>query len=205
MIGLLKPEKGQVLIDGVDLVPLDEQEMQPIRERFGMVFQSSALFDGIDVFENVAFPLRQRFPHMHEAEVRERVETKLAVFELGNAKTLMSGELSGGMRKRVALARAVVLDPSILLYDEPTTGLDPINSELVAQMIIRTKSELHVTSVVICQDLSSAFEIADQMAFLHEGKIIARGTPAEMKTSQEPEVHRFLALWQELRDAATKE
>jgi phospholipid/cholesterol/gamma-HCH transport system ATP-binding protein len=145
----------------------------------------------------VALPLRERFPRMKEDEIARRVHQKLELFDLRDVDQELPEELSGGMRKRLALARAVVLEPRYMLYDEPTTGLDPITSESVAQSIIRAREALGVTSVVICEDLASVFEIADQIAFLHDGRIAARGSPEQIRASHDPEVQRFVHLWQE--------
>jgi phospholipid/cholesterol/gamma-HCH transport system ATP-binding protein len=201
IIGLTKPDRGQVLIHGTDITHLDDRALAPIRAEFGMVFQGSALFDSLSVFDNVAFPLRERFPHMPADEVAAKVRAKLEMFELLPAELRFPEELSGGMRKRLALARAVVLEPKILLYDEPTTGLDPVMTESVAQMILRARKTLGVTSVVIDQDLASAFEIADQIAFLHDGRIAAQGTPEQLRASRDPEVRRFVSLWEESIEA----
>lgn len=194
MIGLLKPDRGQVIIDGEDIVPLDEQELQRVRRKFGMVFQGSALFDSMTVRENVAFALREHSP-LSEEEIRAKVREKLAIVGLRDVEDRYPADLSGGMRKRVGLARAIVLDPKIVLYDEPTTGLDPITTDYVDEMIVTAKTELGVTSVVISHDIASSFKVADQVAFLYQGKIVAHGPPAELRNSQHPELKHFLAMW----------
>jgi phospholipid/cholesterol/gamma-HCH transport system ATP-binding protein len=194
MIGLLKPDRGQVIIDGEDIVPLDEQELQRVRRKFGMVFQGSALFDSMTVQENVAFALREHSP-LSEEEIRAKVREKLAIVGLRDVEDRYPADLSGGMRKRVGLARAIVLDPKIVLYDEPTTGLDPITTDYVDEMIVTAKTELGVTSVVISHDIASSFKVADQVAFLYQGKIVAHGPPAELRNSQHPELKHFLAMW----------
>ncbi len=198
LIGLLKPDAGQVLVEGEDLVPLGPEALARVRRKFGMVFQGAALFDSMSVFDNVAFPLREH-ARLPEAEVRERVAQKLALVGLRGVEGKSPSELSGGMRKRVGLARAVVLDPKIVLYDEPTTGLDPIRTDSVDELILDAQRTLQVTSVVISHDISSAFAIADEVAFLHEGQIVDRGPPSALRQSQHPAVQRFLASWLERR------
>jgi phospholipid/cholesterol/gamma-HCH transport system ATP-binding protein len=200
--GLVQPDRGQVLIDGQDLAALDEAGQLQIREKCGFVFQNSALFDGLTVFENVAFPVRERHPHWRPEQVAKQVRQTLSLFELQPAEDLLPGELSGGMRKRVALARAVVLGPEIVLYDEPTTGLDPLLTESVDEMILRAQRTLGVTSVVICPDLASAFHIADRLAFLDEGRIAATGTREDLLRSDQPHLQRYLDIWKSTRAAA---
>ena len=197
IIGLVRADRGQVLVDGADLATLDEHGLERVRARFGMVFQGAALFDSLSVFDNVAFPLRERFPHLDHTELARRVREKLDMFDLRAAESRFRRSSRAACASASRSARALILEPEILLYDEPTTGLDPIMSESVAQMIIRAKQKLGVTSVVIMADLASAFEIADRMAFLHDGRIVAEGTPEEMRRSRDPEVHRFMSLWEE--------
>jgi phospholipid/cholesterol/gamma-HCH transport system ATP-binding protein len=195
MIGLLKPDKGQVIIDGEDIVPLDVDELERVRRKFGMVFQAAALFDSMTVYENVAFPLREH-RRLSEDEVRKLVRSKLDLMGLPrSAEVKFPADLSGGMRKRVGLARAIVMDPKIVLYDEPTTGLDPITTDYVDEMILAAKRELRVTSVVISHDIASAFNVADQIAFLHKGLIVENGPPEQLRASQHPAVKVFLQTW----------
>jgi len=163
---------------------------------FGMVFQGAALFDSMTVFENVAFPLREKRRRIAFDELRARVVESLRVVDLGeDVLELWTSQLSGGMRKRVALARALVADPKVVLYDEPTTGLDPITTDSVDQMITQAKERLGVTSMVISHDIASAFRVADRLAVLYDGRIAAQGTPDEVRHSEHPYVKRFLALW----------
>jgi phospholipid/cholesterol/gamma-HCH transport system ATP-binding protein len=194
IIGLLKPDRGQVFVEGEDVVPLDDLEMERVRRKFGMVFQGAALFDSMTVYENVAFPLREH-AKLSESEMRKRVEEKLAIVGLHDVADRYPADLSGGMRKRVGLARAIVRDPKIVLYDEPTTGLDPITTDYVDDMILTAKAKLGVTSLVISHDVASAFKVADQIAFLSEGKIVAHAPPAEMRGSTHPAVKLFLSTW----------
>ena len=194
LIGLLKPDRGQVLIEGEDIVPLDVNGLERVRTKFGMVFQSAALFDSMTVYENVSFPLREH-TKMPEEQVRELVRKKMEIFGLRNIDDKFPADLSGGMRKRVGLARAIVLDPKIVLYDEPTTGLDPITTDYVDEMILQAKRELGVTSVVISHDIASAFNVADQIAFLHKGVIVEQGPPAQLRGSEHPAVKVFLQTW----------
>jgi phospholipid/cholesterol/gamma-HCH transport system ATP-binding protein len=195
MIGLLKPDSGRVVVDGEDIVPFGARELAQVRRKFGMVFQGSALFDSMTVYENVAFPLNEHRKDLSEAQKRQIVRDKLAVVGLKGIEQRHPADLSGGMRKRVGLARAIVLDPKIVLYDEPTTGLDPITTDYVDQMIIDAKRQLKVTSVVISHDIASAFKVADNIAFLSKGVIADQGTQDELKQSKHPAVQGFLTTW----------
>jgi phospholipid/cholesterol/gamma-HCH transport system ATP-binding protein len=196
VIGLLRPDRGAVRVDGVDLSTLAGKELTDFRQIFGMVFQGAALFDSMTVFENVAFPLREKDRRISWEDLRARVVEKLRVVDLGEEiLELWPAQLSGGMRKRVSLARALVAEPQVVLYDEPTTGLDPITTDSVDGMIDSAKERLGVTSMVISHDIASAFKVADRLAVLYDGHIAAQGTPAEVRQSQDPYVQRFLALW----------
>jgi phospholipid/cholesterol/gamma-HCH transport system ATP-binding protein len=196
VIGLLRPDRGAVRVDGVDLAALASKELTTFRRIFGMVFQGAALFDSMTVLENVAFPLREKDRRLSRDELRARVVEKLRVVDLGEEiLDLWPAQLSGGMRKRVALARALVAEPQVVLYDEPTTGLDPITTDSVDGMITSTKERLGVTSMVISHDIASAFKVADRLAVLYDGRIAAQGTPEEVRRSPDPYVQRFLALW----------
>jgi phospholipid/cholesterol/gamma-HCH transport system ATP-binding protein len=194
IMGLLKPDSGEVIVDGEDVSRMDRQKLSVFRERMGMVFQSSALFDSMTVGDNVAFPLREH-TKMTEPEIAQRVKEKLAVVDLVDVEEKFPSELSGGMRKRVGLARAIVRDPKIVLYDEPTTGLDPITTESVDEMILNARQRLNVTSVVISHDIGSAFHIADTIAMLHQGVIVDQGPPATLRKSKEPHTKQFLSTW----------
>lgn len=194
MIGLLQPDRGQVIVDGEDISRLEGEALGRVRRKFGMVFQAAALFDSMTVFENVAFPLREH-TRFDEREIARIVHEKLELVGLKDVDEKYPAELSGGMRKRVGLARAIALGPKIVLYDEPTTGLDPITTDYVDQMILTAKRQLGVTSVVISHDIASAFHIADKVAFLYRGRIVAEGTPEEMRHCTHPEVERFLSTW----------
>jgi phospholipid/cholesterol/gamma-HCH transport system ATP-binding protein len=160
-----------------------------------MVFQAAALFDSMTVYENVSFPLREHRKDLSEEEMRELVRQKLAIVGLKNVEDKFPADLSGGMRKRVGLARAIVLDPKIVLYDEPTTGLDPITTDYVDEMILDAKRQLGVTSVVISHDIASAFKVADNIAFLFQGVIVDQGPPAKLRHSEHPAVRVFLQTW----------
>ncbi len=198
VIGLLKPDRGLVRVDGLEISSLTGKELTEARQSFGMVFQGAALFDSMSVFENVAFPLREsrRGPRLAPDEVRRRVVEKLSVVDLGEeVLDRWPAELSGGMRKRVALARALVSDPQIVLYDEPTTGLDPITTSYVDEMIVHAKERLGITSMVISHDVASSFRVADQLAVLYDGHLAAEGTPEEVRQSKDPYVQRFLSTW----------
>jgi phospholipid/cholesterol/gamma-HCH transport system ATP-binding protein len=195
IMGLFKPDRGQVIVDGKNVSTMGRQELAVFRERMGMVFQSSALFDSMTVGDNVAFPIREHNPGLSEAEIMDKVKEKLAVVDLHDVEQKYPAELSGGMRKRVGLARAIIRDPKIVLYDEPTTGLDPITTESVDEMIIHARERLRVTSVVISHDIGSAFHIGDRVAVINEGRIVEEGTPAELRKTQEPFTRQFLATW----------
>jgi phospholipid/cholesterol/gamma-HCH transport system ATP-binding protein len=197
VIGLLKPDRGAIRIDGLEISSLTGRALTEARQRFGMVFQGAALFDSMTVFDNVAFPLRERRgKRMPLDEIRQRVIDKLKVVDLGEEVLgRWPSELSGGMRKRVALARALVSDPQIVLYDEPTTGLDPITTEYVDEMIIHARERLGITSMVISHDIASAFRVADRVGVLYDGHLSAVGTPAEVRGSPDPFVQRFLSTW----------
>jgi len=195
IMGLFKPDHGQVIVDGENVSTMSRQQLAVFRERMGMVFQSSALFDSMTVGDNVAFPLREHNPGLSEQEILEKVKEKLAVVDLHDVEQKYPAELSGGMRKRVGLARAIVREPKIVLYDEPTTGLDPLTTESVDEMIIHARERLSVTSVVISHDIGSAFHIGDRIAVINEGRIVEEGTPQEVRKTKEPFTQHFLAMW----------
>ena len=191
IIGLIKPDSGQVLVDGVDTAKLNDKELNEIRKVFGMLFQDAALFDSMTVGENVAFPLKEH-TKLSKKEIDEIVEEKLLQVDLKNVTQKMPSELSGGMRKRVGLARAIALNPKIVLFDEPTTGLDPIMRESIDKLIINTQHHTKATFVVISHDIRSTFKIAHKVAMLFEGKIIKIGTPEEIRSSINPVIKRFI-------------
>lgn len=192
MIGLIRPDRGKVLVDGIDILTLDRHELNRFREKFGMLFQGAALFDSFNVFENVAFPLVEH-TDFSPSKIEKIVKEKLALVGLHDIERKMPAELSGGMKKRVGLARAIALEPEIILYDEPTTGLDPVMTGSVDQLILKTQRELNITSVVISHDIESAFQIADKIAMIENGKIIAEGDPMTFKRSTHPFVRKFLS------------
>jgi phospholipid/cholesterol/gamma-HCH transport system ATP-binding protein len=190
LCSLLKPDRGRVLVDGTDIVPLGEEELTPIRKQFGFLFQGAALFDSMTLYDNVAFPLREE--RRVESEVQKRVEEALKIVDLLEAQDKKPAELSGGMRKRAGLARAVVANPKYVLYDEPTTGLDPIRADNINEMVLRLHDKLHVTGVAVTHDMVSAYKIADRIAMLHEGRIHMVGTPKEIQATQDPIVKQFI-------------
>jgi phospholipid/cholesterol/gamma-HCH transport system ATP-binding protein len=194
MIGLLRPDRGHVYVDDEDITTLDNAGMLRLRRKFGMVFQQAALFDSMTVFENVAFPLREH-TRAKEDEVVDRVHKALAVVDRHDIDHKFPSELSGGMRKRVGLARAIILEPGCVLYDEPTTGLDPITTDSVDQMILDANQRLKVTSVVISHDIGSALAVADDIAVIHKGEIVEDTTPAGLRQSKHPFVQEFLHSW----------
>ena len=191
LIGLLQPESGEVMIDGENIVAMNERELLRVRGKFGMLFQSAALFDSMNVAENVAFAFRKR-REAAPGEIARKVAEALEMVDLPGTELKKPAELSGGMRKRVGLARAIIYQPEIVLYDEPTTGLDPIVSDSIDQLIIRIRDRLKVTSVVVTHDMRSARRVGQRIVMLHDKRIYAGGPAAEIFASQDPVVRRFI-------------
>ncbi len=191
LVGLLSPDDGEVLIDGEDICGLNERQLLRVRGKFGMLFQGAALFDSLTVAENVSFALR-RERKCSPDEIRNKVAEMLDMVELSGTEDKKPSELSGGMRKRVGLARAIIYRPQIVLYDEPTTGLDPVVSDSIDQLIMRVRDRFKVTTVVVTHDMRSARRVGQRILMLHEGKIYVDGTPAEIFSSTDPVVHRFV-------------
>ncbi len=191
IIGIMWPDQGKVLVEDQDLTTLNDQPLNELRKKFGMLFQYAALFDSLTVWENVGFGLRQH-THLSDREIKEIAKEKLAMVGLRGVEDLMPSELSGGMKKRVGLARAIAMEPEILLYDEPTTGLDPIMADVINNLILELKRRLSVTGVAITHDMTSAYKIADRIAMLYQGKIQQVGTPEEIRNSKDPVVHQFI-------------
>jgi phospholipid/cholesterol/gamma-HCH transport system ATP-binding protein len=192
MVGLLRPDAGRVLIEGRDVTGLREREWVELRKRIAYVFQGAALFDSLNVLENVAYGLREHLA-LPKATLEKRVADCLESVGLEGIEHRMPAELSGGMRKRVGVARAIALEPEAILYDEPTTGLDPANSKRIAQLIVRLRRRLDVTSVIVTHDLELCFAISDRVGLLGQGRLLAVGTPQEIQASSVPEVREFLA------------
>jgi phospholipid/cholesterol/gamma-HCH transport system ATP-binding protein len=206
LMGLLKPDEGQILVDGQDIVSLNDVEWAKLRRKYGMVFQYAALFDSLNVVENIAFPLIERY-HLSNDEIMVRVRDllqKLDLASVGGIEQKFPAELSGGQRKRVGLARALIDRPEILLYDEPTTGLDPVATKNVDDMILRASQDFGVTSVVISHDMASTFRIADSVSMLYEGKILVSGTADEVLHSGFAPVQEFVQLAGLLPGAANR-
>jgi len=191
IIGLLKPDSGQVLVDGRDVARMDEKELNGLRMQFGMLFQGAALFDSMSVLENVAFHMIEH-RNSSKDEIKKRVKECLALVGLKGIENKKPAELSGGMRKRVGLARAICMRPKTMLYDEPTTGVDPIMGDAINDLILHLHNQLNVTGVAVTHDMTSAYKIANRMAMLYNGRIVATGTPGEIKNSQDPVVHQFI-------------
>jgi phospholipid/cholesterol/gamma-HCH transport system ATP-binding protein len=191
IIGLIQPDEGEIYVDGLKITSLNERRMNEVRKKFGMLFQGGALFDSLKVWENVGFGLRQH-SRLSEEEIRRIATEKLRLLGLKNVEDLMPAELSGGMKKRVSLARAIAMEPEILLYDEPTTGIDPMMADAINELIIQMKEKLNVTSIAITHDMKSAYKVADRIAMLYQGKIIEVGTPEEIKSSSNPIVQQFI-------------
>lgn len=191
IIGLLRPDSGSVYIDNVEISALNDQKLNEIRKNFGMLFQEAALFDSMTVGENVAFPIREH-TQLSKEEVNVIVKKKLRQVGLKNVVGKMPAELSGGMRKRVGLARAIALDPKIILFDEPTTGLDPIRRDDIDRLIVKTQQHTNATCLIISHDIDSTFKIAHSVAMLYDGRIIEYGTPEKIKNSKNPAVKNFI-------------
>ncbi|MEQ1833606.1 MAG: ABC transporter ATP-binding protein [Candidatus Eisenbacteria bacterium] len=191
IIGLMKPDAGSIEVDGAMVTGVGELELNEVRKRFGMLFQGAALFDSMTVGENVALPLREH-TRMSAADVRARVAERLDWVGLPGIEDMKPASLSGGMRKRVGLARAIAMDPAYILYDEPTTGLDPIMSDVINRLIRALQRRIGVTSIVVTHDMHSAWHVGDRMAMLYEGRMVFGGTPAEARASTDPRVKDFI-------------
>ncbi len=191
IIGILKPDKGEITIDGLNVAALSPKQLNQLRMRFGMVFQGSALFDSMTVGENVGFSLIEH-TSLSPRAIHERVEESLELVGLKGIQELKPSELSGGMKKRVALARAICVRPEIVLYDEPTTGLDPIMADAINDLIIELHDKLKMTSIAVTHDMTSAYKIANRIAMLYNGKIVQSGTPDEIRNSKDPIVRQFI-------------
>jgi phospholipid/cholesterol/gamma-HCH transport system ATP-binding protein len=192
VLGLLKPQSGRVWINGQEITHLEEKEIIPIRRTMGIVFQANALFDSLTVGENISYFLKEN-NHADGKTMEEVIQAQLNFFNLGEIADLMPEELSGGMKKRVAIARAIAFNPSIILYDEPTTGLDPINAKIIAEHIVKLRKEKCVTSIVVTHVLRDAFIVADTIAMIHDGKFIFDGPVEELRSSHEAFIQDFLA------------
>ncbi|VAX22905.1 Phospholipid ABC transporter ATP-binding protein MlaF [hydrothermal vent metagenome] len=198
IIGLLTPDSGKVLVDGVDVGKLDEDRLNEFRRKFGMLFQGAALFDSLTIGENVGFALKEH-TNLSKRDIEKKVTEKLNVVGLYNVENLKPAELSGGMKKRAGLARAIAMDPQIILYDEPTTGLDPVMCDQINELIVSIQKKVGATAVTITHDMVSANKIADSIAMLYEGKFVAVGTPEEVLYSTVPEVAEFCYIGKVIR------
>src|SRR3989442_1419066 len=201
IIGLHRPDRGRVIVDGEDIAGYDEEELIPVRKKVAMLFQGGALFDSMNVRENIAYGLREHTDLPEEA-IRERVRAKLALVDLEGVEELMPAELSGGMKKRVALARSISMDPQCILYDEPTTGLDPVTARTINELIRSLQARLRVTSVVVTHDIDSAFFVGDRLGYLYEGRMDFVGTVEEARASRDPRLRHFLSGGREGSSAA---
>lgn len=190
LIGLERPDQGQILVDGVNIVGMTEEELVPIRKKVAYVFQGGALFDSMTVFDNLAYPLREH-TRLSEAEIAKRITSLLEEFGLSGNQSVYPSQLSGGMQKRVGLARAIILEPQVVLYDEPTAGLDPYNTKRIQEMILRLKKK-GVTSILVTHDMPSAFAVCDRIAMLADGKIGAIGSRTDLDTAAGGIMHRFI-------------
>jgi len=191
IIGLIKPDAGTIRVNGEDITQMDRKDLFRIRKKFGMLFQGAALFDSMTVEENIGLALKEH-TDLSAEEIRMRVQEKLSVVGLPGIEEKKPAELSGGMKKRVGLARALIMDPEFVLFDEPTTGLDPVMADAINRLIIETHQKFSITSIVVTHDMSSAYQIADRIAMLHEGKIIFTGPPSEIKKSKQTIVRQFV-------------
>jgi phospholipid/cholesterol/gamma-HCH transport system ATP-binding protein len=191
LIGLIRPDEGEIYIDGVETTCLKEDELGQIRRKFAILFQGAALFDSLTVLQNVSFGL-EKYTDFSQEKIEELAREALLRVGLRGIEGLMPHELSGGMKKRVGLARAIAYSPEIILYDEPSTGIDPIRADAINDLIIQMKEELKVTSVVITHDMVSTYKVADRIAMLYQGKIIKVGTPDEIRNSENPVIQQFI-------------
>jgi phospholipid/cholesterol/gamma-HCH transport system ATP-binding protein len=191
VIGLMAPDEGSIEVDGQEIVGIKETELNQVRKRFGMLFQGAALFDSLTVGENVGLALREHL-RLPENRIRARVAERLSWVGLSGVEDMKPSSLSGGMRKRVGLARAIAMDPQFILYDEPTTGLDPIMADVIDQLIRSLQRKLGVTTVVVTHDMVSAYKLADRMAMLHDGRMVFVGTPEETRRTANPLVRQFV-------------
>ncbi|MBF0570527.1 MAG: ABC transporter ATP-binding protein [Candidatus Omnitrophica bacterium] len=191
IVGLVRPDSGSIKINGVEVTNLNEKEYNRLRMEIGMVFQGGALFDSMNVGENVGFVLNE-FMSLDKKTVQEKVRDALALVGLKDVEDMMPSQLSGGMKKRVSLARVLCMEPHIILYDEPTTGVDPITAAAINNLIIELRNKLKVTSIVVTHDMNSAYQVADSIAMFYKGQVIADGTPDEIKNSQHPVIQQFI-------------
>jgi phospholipid/cholesterol/gamma-HCH transport system ATP-binding protein len=191
ILGLIKPDKGEIYVDGQEITVMEEAELLDVQKKFGYLFQGAALFDSLTVIENVGFGLRN-LSKLSNADINQRARECIAMVGLKGIENLKPAELSGGMKKRVGLARAIAHKPEFILYDEPTTGLDPIMSDVINELILHLQKQLGVTSIVVTHDMKSAYKISNRIAMLYEGKIILTGSPDEIRTSKNEVVHQFV-------------
>ncbi|WP_300757973.1 ABC transporter ATP-binding protein [uncultured Brachyspira sp.] len=191
LIGLLQPDSGTIVVDGYDINKISDNELTEVRKKFAMVFQGAALFDSLNVYENVSFGLRRIKKDMPEDRIKVKVAEVLEMVGMPNIEHKMPSELSGGMKKRVGLARAIAMDPQILLYDEPTTGLDPVMSRVIDDLIVKMQSILNVTSIVITHDMTSVFRMSDRVVMLYKGQIIEGGDPDHLGETENPHLKFF--------------
>jgi phospholipid/cholesterol/gamma-HCH transport system ATP-binding protein len=191
IVGLLKPEVGEIEVDGQEITRLGMEELAEVQKKFGMLFQGAALFDSLTVGENIAFGLRM-LTDLEEREIRKRVSEKLSLVGLEGIEQLMPAELSGGMKKRVALARAIAMNPKYILYDEPSTGIDPIMADVINNLILDLQEKLKITSIVVTHDMVTAYKVSDRIAMLYQGRIEEIGTPEEIKETKNSVVRQFI-------------
>jgi len=191
IVGILKPDEGEIWVDNMNITNMDNNALNKVRCRFGMLFQGAALFDSLTVGENVSFALK-RYTTLSEKDIQEKVKKKLALVGLRDIENVKPAELSGGMKKRVGLARAIAMDPEVVFYDEPTTGVDPIMADAINNLILDLHNKLKITSIAVTHDMVSAYKIADRIAMLYQGVIIGVGTPDEIKATTNPVIHQFI-------------
>jgi phospholipid/cholesterol/gamma-HCH transport system ATP-binding protein len=192
LTGLLRPSSGQILIEDTDITKLTESELDQVRLKMGLVFQYAALFDSLTIYDNIVFGVVRHRKHVTRQELDTLVHTRLEQVQLKDVETLFPAQLSGGMQKRVGLARALAMDPTLVFYDEPTSGLDPVTANTIDELILATRQRMDVTSVVVSHHLPSIFRISDRVAMLHQGEIVIYGTPGEVQASPDPVVQTFL-------------